>query len=72
MTVAHIGSCPGCGGDRGGNLACDACWDRIPTRLPGHERAWRRRLGRMRTSRDWQGVERLHGELVAWLRANRS
>lgn len=67
--------CPGCGADRGAQVCCDACWDRVPAKLPigqdGSLMTWRRRIPQARITRDWGRVEELLNAVRAWLSEHR-
>jgi hypothetical protein len=66
-------ACPGGVGDHTRppyTLCCDACWARVPTRIPGWPVPWRTSLKGMRTIRDWHSVQAIHDAIRAWLRAH--
>lgn len=69
------GECHGCGAGCGGNVCCDPCWDRIPTRLTvdaasaygGGVIAWRSALRRAQRNYNWPLVEAIFDAVKAWL-----
>lgn len=60
-------TCVGCGVQIGVVICCDACWARVPTRLPGATRPWRNELRMYRRIKSWRGVEDTTKAVRAWL-----